>query len=59
MAAEAGVTTLVLNHVLPGSLMDLPDEIYFEGIRESFQGEIIVGTDRYGDLVQFYRGSTR
>jgi ribonuclease BN (tRNA processing enzyme) len=46
MAAEAGVTTLVLNHVLPGSLMDLPDEIYFEGIRESFQGEIIVGTDQ-------------
>ena len=45
MAAEAGVTTLVLNHVLPGSLMDLPDEIYFEGIRENFQGEIIVGTD--------------
>ena len=46
MAAEAGVKTLVLNHVLPGALMDLPDEVYFEGIRKYFDGEIIVGKDQ-------------
>jgi len=45
MAAEAGVKTLVLNHILPGSLMDEPDEIYLEGIRQHFDGEVIVGTD--------------
>lgn len=45
MAAEAGVKTMVLNHVLPGALMALPDEAYFEGVRQHFQGEVIVGTD--------------
>ena len=46
MAAEAGVKKLVLNHVLPGALMAVPDEAYFEGIREHYQGEVIMGTDQ-------------
>jgi len=46
MAAEAGVKTLVLNHVLPGSLMDIPDSVYIDGVRRHFDGEVIVGTDQ-------------
>ena len=45
MAAEAGVKTLVLNHVLPGALMDVPESAYLAGIRRYFQGEVIVGKD--------------
>ncbi len=46
MASEAGVKTLVLNHVIPGALMNLPDEAYFEGIRRHYDGEVIVGKDQ-------------
>jgi ribonuclease BN (tRNA processing enzyme) len=45
MAAEAGVNTLVLTHLLPGALMDVPDEIYLEGVRRHFDGEVIIGQD--------------
>ena len=45
MAAEAGVGTLVLTHLLPGGLVDLPDEAYVEGVRMHFDGEVIVGRD--------------
>lgn len=45
MAAEAGVGTLVLTHLLPGALMEVPDEVYLEGIRRHFDGEVIVGQD--------------
>jgi len=45
MAAAAGVGTLVLTHLLPGALMDVPDELYLEGVREHFDGEVIVGQD--------------
>jgi ribonuclease BN (tRNA processing enzyme) len=45
MAAAAGVGTLVLSHLLPGSLMDVPDELYLEGIRKHFDGRVIVGKD--------------
>lgn len=45
MAAEADVGTLVLTHLLPGALMDVSDEIYLEGIRKHFDGEVIVGKD--------------
>ena len=46
MAAEAGVKTLVLNHLIPGGLDALPDESYLEGVREHFAGEVIVGRDQ-------------
>jgi len=47
MAAEAGVNTLVFNHVLPGGLNPaLADAVYIDGARKFFNGEIIVGKDQ-------------
>jgi ribonuclease BN (tRNA processing enzyme) len=47
MAAEAGVRTLVFNHVLPGALNSaVADAIYIAGAREHFAGNIIVGYDQ-------------
>src|SRR5690606_25478831 len=45
MAQEAGVKTLVMNHVLPGALGNLSDETYIAGARKTFSGEIVVGRD--------------
>ena len=45
MAREAGVATLVLSHLIPGGLTDLPDDAYLEGVRRHFDGEVIVGRD--------------
>jgi ribonuclease BN (tRNA processing enzyme) len=45
MAAEAGVTKLVLTHLLPGALLDVSDDVYLEGIRKHFDGEVVVGQD--------------
>lgn len=46
MAHEAGVKLLVLNHLIPGgTLQDVPDAIYLEGIRKHFQGEVVIGKD--------------
>jgi ribonuclease BN (tRNA processing enzyme) len=45
MAAEAGVGTLVLTHLIPGALMDVSDELYLEGVRRHFDGEVIIGQD--------------
>jgi ribonuclease BN (tRNA processing enzyme) len=45
MAAEAGVGTLVLNHLVPGALGTLPDETYVGVARKAFQGAIVVGRD--------------
>jgi len=45
MAAEAGVGLLVLTHLVPGALADLPDDRYLEGIRRHFDGDVIVGRD--------------
>jgi ribonuclease BN (tRNA processing enzyme) len=47
MAAEAGVKTLVFNHVLPGALdSTIADGIYIAAAREHFAGDIIVGYDQ-------------
>ena len=46
MAAEAGVGTLVLSHLVPGALGDLDDEDYIAGVRRHFDGEVIVGRDQ-------------
>ena len=45
-AEAAGVSTLVLNHLLPGALRDVDDSYYLAGIRRHFQGEVIVGQDQ-------------
>jgi len=46
MAAEAGVGTLVLNHLVPGALDPLPDETYLAAARKRFGGRIVVGRDQ-------------
>jgi ribonuclease BN (tRNA processing enzyme) len=45
MAAEAGVKTLVLSHVIPGALDPLPDEAYLAPARKTFKGEVVLGRD--------------
>jgi ribonuclease BN (tRNA processing enzyme) len=45
MAAAAAVGTLVLTHLVPGSLMDVKDDVYLEGVRKHFKGKAIVGRD--------------
>ena len=45
IAAEAGVGTLVLSHLLPGD-MNIPDEVWIAEARRHFSGNIIVGRDK-------------
>ena len=49
MAAEAGVKTVVLSHLVPGSnrpgAAEYHDSAYIEGVRQVFQGQVIVGRD--------------
>jgi ribonuclease BN (tRNA processing enzyme) len=45
MAAEAGVGTLVLTHLVPGALQAVSDELYLDGVRRHFDGPVIVGRD--------------
>jgi len=49
MASEAGVKTVVLTHLLPGSnrpdAAEYPDSSYIDGVRKFFSGEVIVGRD--------------
>lgn len=45
IAAEAGVGTLVLSHLVPGDDASITDEQWTEGVRAHFDGRIIVGRD--------------
>ncbi len=45
IAAQAGVKTLVLSHLVPGDDPTITDEQWAEGVRKSFKGRIIVGKD--------------
>jgi ribonuclease BN (tRNA processing enzyme) len=45
IAAAAGVPTLVLSHFAPGDDPTITDEMWTEGIRAHYDGEIIVGRD--------------
>jgi ribonuclease BN (tRNA processing enzyme) len=47
MAAEAGVKTVVLNHLVPGPQANLayPVTAFIDGVRQRFTGEVIVGGD--------------
>lgn len=45
MAAEAGVERVVLTHLAPGALLDVPDSTYTAGVAELFNGPIIVAND--------------
>lgn len=46
MAAEAGVGTLVLTHIIPGALGTMPDSAYIAAVRKTFTGSVIVGHDQ-------------
>jgi ribonuclease BN (tRNA processing enzyme) len=46
MAAEAGVRTLVLSHLVPGALAALPDDTYLAPARKRFRGNVVVGRDQ-------------
>jgi len=46
MAAEAGVRTLVLSHLVPGALDALPDESYLAAARKTFKGQVVLGRDQ-------------
>jgi ribonuclease BN (tRNA processing enzyme) len=46
MAAEAGVRTLVLSHVIPGALDPLPDDTYLAPARTAFRGQVVLGVDQ-------------
>jgi len=45
MAAEAGVKTLVLSHLVPGDDPSITEAMWLEGPRKHFKGEVIVGRD--------------
>lgn len=45
VAAEAGVKTLVLSHLIPGDEPSVPDEKWLEGVRKHFRGRAVVGRD--------------
>jgi ribonuclease BN (tRNA processing enzyme) len=45
IAAQAGVKTLVLSHLVPGDDSTITDELWAEGVRKYFKGQIIVGKD--------------
>jgi len=48
-AREAGVKTVVLNHLLPGTMtegrLNFPVSTFIDGVRKEFSGEIIVAND--------------
>jgi ribonuclease BN (tRNA processing enzyme) len=46
MAAEAGVRTLVLTHLVPGALDPLPDDTYLAPARKTFRGDVVLGRDQ-------------
>jgi ribonuclease BN (tRNA processing enzyme) len=45
MAAEAGVKTLVLSHLVPGDDPSITEAMWAEGARKHFSGTIVVGRD--------------
>lgn len=45
VAAAAGVKTLVLSHFVPGDDSSITDEMWLEGVRKHFSGQVIVGRD--------------
>lgn len=48
-AREAGVKTVVLNHLLPGSMIEgklnFPVSTFIDGVRKEYSGEVIVADD--------------
>jgi len=45
VAAAAGVKTLVLTHLVPSDDRSITEEMWTEGVRKHFSGQVIVGRD--------------
>jgi len=45
LAAAAAVKTLVLTHFVPPDDNSIPDDMWMEGVRKHYKGEIVVGRD--------------
>jgi ribonuclease BN (tRNA processing enzyme) len=45
IAAEANVRTLVLSHFVPGETTAMADEVWRDGAKAHFKGEVVVGRD--------------
>src|SRR5712692_3818322 len=45
LAAAAGVKTLVLSHLVPPDDNSITDDMWMEGVRKHYKGEIVVGRD--------------
>ncbi len=45
VAEAAGVKTLVLSHLVPPDDLSITDQMWIDGARSTFKGEIIVGRD--------------
>jgi len=45
LAAEAGVKTLVMSHLVPGDDPSITDAMWMEGVRKHYGGQIVVGRD--------------
>jgi len=45
IAAAAGVKNLVLSHFVPGDDPSITDEMWAEGVRKHYKGNILVGHD--------------
>jgi ribonuclease BN (tRNA processing enzyme) len=45
VAAQAQVKTVVLSHLVPGDDPDITDDMWSDGVRKHFKGQVIVGKD--------------
>lgn len=45
VAAEAGVKKLALSHLVPGDDPSITDEMWLEGVRKHYKGDVVVGKD--------------
>ena len=45
IATEAGVKTLVLSHFVPGGAPVIEDKVWFDAVRPTFSGNLVVGRD--------------
>ena len=45
VAAAAGVKLLVLSHLIPGDDPSITDEMWSAGVRQHYQGRIVIGHD--------------
>ena len=45
IAAEAGVKTVVLTHLVPGDMPSVTDEMWAADVKKHFRGRVVVGRD--------------